>query len=270
MCKHYVITGVLGSYQTNKRDISIQLMAKIQRSIDMDGQTVSKDDPLGPAFADLEGYNAGGIQSDELCPADVQECLEVSRSDSITDKDWRRKSYHLLCTPFKELYFEGEESSCINGMLDCIYPDEEVYLVNKCTSLHKVCVHSSTYRNGTTVFAKWYSKTANNVPVIDPTAAYRPGSIIRLLQLDVVVCGQKEEVIVAEVAWMQPHPEINFFRHPVEVWGIDPETYGLTSYIPVGRIACVCAASVHTIDFDGLKESVTIIIPVNSTHSNVN
>lgn len=74
------------------------------------------------------------------------------------------------------------------------------------------------------IYAKWCGNTnsfeepVSKKPVSDPLAQPRPGIIKQFLVVSVVSKCSTFKHVIAQVSWLNPHPDRHFYGKPVEVW----------------------------------------------------
>lgn len=74
--------------------------------------------------------------------------------------------------------------------------------------------------------------------------------------------SKQMEHTFAKVKCYSRHPREHFISHPVKVLANEFEPEGAASFIPMSRIACRCAVTKTTIEFDYGTDSVTVVCPL--------
>lgn len=252
----FLISGILGSFATNNKDISLQLMNKFLQ--------ISATDDI-----QLEEY-AEEVEDTLQCGGSLRETMHsteltlsyimTSRSNTFVEP---AKQHEQLLKPIKTRVLVGAELTCIENMVSSIASDES-QVMHFASVSKRADVGNLTLQRDDIVYAKWYGGQ-----VIKPDAEYRPAVIEELLELVVIIGGERKTWLIANVTWLKQHPDRNYFWEPVEVWDIYYEPNGLCDYIPVSRVSCKASLAKYKYNFAGRHETVNIVTPMSTLHSSL-
>ncbi|KAI8485685.1 hypothetical protein Bbelb_365190 [Branchiostoma belcheri] len=253
--------GMLGKYQHNNRNIEVQIMRKFQQSKQLSMMTWPGG--YGEAFENvLNGRKAS--------------CTPVAQASRfLSDAMVLDNASHVEpLSPFRKVVISVAVRNMLLSMYRTMYPGEGISHIDvfamSCTRVRcngvNMAVDSCRSERSACVHAKWcYSDPGSEEPTIDSRAEDRPAVLREFILVHLVLGnGRRCSHAVARVTWYQYHPERWFYGRgsPVQVWGLAFEPESSASFIPVEHIAGRCVASTSTVQFERMKERVSVIVPL--------
>ena len=121
--------------------------------------------------------------------------------------------------------------------------------------------------SSSTVFARWESNLYGPRPTYSAEAesvftdfSVRPVQILYYAKVSYSTEGSEDtrSDLFAVVQWYKPHPSMNHFGKPVQVWFCDLfECSGPQSFVPICNLVCSCASAVYCV----CGQSVLVVVP---------
>ena len=152
-----------------------------------------------------------------------KELLSVSQTGSVGEVNMPCHSIDNLeiipHPPIKCVALNAEDSSHTTTMYQDIYPNSQINVLRLCDSYSRAQIGGRVIRctNNGCVYAQFLD------------GEERPCKVKRFLKNDVVIKrdGKKKKVthVIAEVQWLQRHPEKTWCPAPVQVWSVHFEPY---------------------------------------------
>ena len=242
------LNGVLGSYTTNGRNISIQLMQRFLQSSMLSPCNWPEEyqDDFIP-FLQKFKYNKGSLKQ------------TVNNTTEITVT-------HLL--PLEEHAFDSSTVTTLQRITSIQYPDDHYSI----SVLHQKCkaikfnnftlgsVHSRYHKTSVLLVTSVLNSTET---VLCETQYFLKCQVVKHTNT-----GPSTKIIwFAAIQLLMEHPCKVWFGSPVQVWGTTPQTFDIT-FIPITSIEHRVVYAKTKFNFGRLvgDDSVYIIVPIENNN----
>ena len=243
--------GLLGSYNTNMRDIGPQIMRHfmLNQFVTFSCAEMPHDDVgwfngimsyLRTVAVDRYQRMQGSLQDtrDQSCRSSLLGRLKLTVLDDEEEQNlnqWFVKAYSTgLDSVEISSHCESAKVAVINGIKLHLRPSRLCLLLAQCQ--------------------------------LDHGLEIRPCYVQRLLRHEAIVTRQRKKNTVnhlfLEVAWLKEHPQKDFFGANVQVWCKECELSSSSTYILPENVLCEVAYITETVKLGKVgRDHVTIIIP---------
>ena len=238
--------GILGSTQTNKRSVELQLMRQFLMSRylkDVTLPTMYQDEFLHLCLPSSLGSNEG----EEVSPSDWStdhEFNNIASSASLDGINWR--NYSGVTTPscYRLVHLDEDDLTLLKSVYQVMYAERDVVASDLGESIHKygsIKIWSTTFgskmqprgiRSGQ-ILASW---PANNGQVLKETFCVSAGTAQYYFRHSIKLGNDHLTHYFACMRWYIPDEDTNSYGNPIKVFKNKFQPGGPCSFMPVQRI----------------------------------
>ena len=256
--------GILGSYQTNNKNIEEQLMKKFIRH-QATKRVSSKDELFSEEVCEaLDFETRGSVQETEYEHTDTLNILKMSTTFDFTSLSFEvsKTSFIKPLPPMHEKVLSTLAADRLRKMYEQLYPNITITFF-PLMYLHCKRVMIGKESLGPEVVMAYWPGTGSSLCNINRSAC-RVGIMKYFIKHTIKVASNKHLLshVFCYITWKQTHPLSDWYGKSAIVSSTLNEVEDACCFMPVQRVAFRCASGKLDVDFGDMNESVFVASPV--------
>ena len=256
--------GILGSYQTNNKNIEEQLMKKFI-TYQIIKQLSFKDEFFNIEECEaLDFETRGSVQETECEYADTLNIMKMATTFDLTSISFVIPKTSLIkpVLPMHEKVLSPVAAVQLRRIYEQLYPDVVITFFSL-IYLHFKRIEMGKELLGREVVMAYWPGSGSSLCNIDRSTC-RVGNIKYFLKHTINIANNNKTLdhIFCYVTWKQTHPRSDWYGKSAIVSSTLNEIEDACCYMPVQRVAYRCASGELKVDFGDITESVFVASPV--------
>ena len=252
--------GILGRYPTNNKNVEAQLLNKFIRHQASKRMSVENELFSDDMLVEAKGSLQETVQCDVI---NVMKLAAICQFNIMMFQLSENDEHITFVPPKFERVLSDDEVAQLHHFYQQLYPSTPIQRVSVFYTMSKrIALVNDLIKTGSTIMAFW-AGNGESLTDIDYSVC-RVGVVQYFLKHSVTFSGDScsRSFALCYIKWKQTHPYFDYFGKSAVISSTLNEVSNVCSYMPVQRIAYMCAFGEMLVDFGPIREVVFVASPI--------